>query len=657
MSALNFIKLGWLLVIAILSPLVALPISELARPVLELFFGAKSGHLPGFLERSALTACLLATTFVRPGFIDSYVGVSPRVSLIISGFWAVGGTVLWLGLLFFTGTLPSLDRGYSLTHVATHGLLSLSAVVLFQASKVILGALAALTVLWIWLDTPGLPNISTGRGNASTTLRELWSAISNPPYVTLLAFIASALIGHVFARLVLRRYISGNGGLVGDLAGVAVWIVGTLATWILFLYFLGALDVPRWLPFALGIVMGLAGAIQALGLVSQREGGIKAALYDPSLAASADAQAELIAGQGTAGSRSNRRAWIISYTGVSNEPRVLRQCEALIGAGWDVVVCGYDGHSARPEAWTFIRLPKSAPFSNSGVLLSSIVQRFGSFVLVQLYRSNGKPAWAARLVHETTPLWWHTREQLLHVAKAHPELKADLVVGHDYHTCDAAYAVAKFYGAKFSADIHEYAPGQYFNDPEWVIKQRPVAIGVQRYYLERADLVTVVCQGIADLLAQENKLKVPPVTIRSVPFKSVQPFRPVGAQLQVLYHGDLSTRREIYTLIESMKLWRKDIDLLLRGAGDPAYIAELKRQIQRHNLVDRVRFEPPVPFSEIISAANMSDIGFFSFKGDSPRFASRCRTSSSNISWPVSACVLAIRLRFPMLCGSTSAAS
>ena len=68
-----------------------------------------------------------------------------------------------------------------------------------------------------------------------------------------------------------------------------------------------------------------------------------------------------------------------------------------------------------------------------------------------------------------------------------------------------------------------------------------------------------------------------------------------------------------------MRHWRDDIDLLLRGSGDPAYISDLKRQISRLNLEDRVRFVPAVPFSEIIPSANKSDIGFFSFRGDSPQ--------------------------------------
>src|SRR5262249_10626585 len=154
--------------------------------------------------------------------------------------------------------------------------------------------------------------------------------------------------------------------------------------------------------------------------------------------------------------------------------------------------------------------------------------------------------------------------------------------------------------------------------PHWVKWQRPIAVSVQRHYLARADVVTVVCQGIADEIAKSNKLKRPLVTIRSLPFRAVQQFRPVARRINVLYHGDLSPRREIHTMLQSMPLWHENIDVVLRGEGDPAYIGELRRQIGRLKLEERVRFEPPVPFDQIIPQANKSDIGFFSFAGDSP---------------------------------------
>lgn len=74
--------------------------------------------------------------------------------------------------------------------------------------------------------------------------------------------------------------------------------------------------------------------------------------------------------------KSNKCAWVISFTPVVNEPRVLRQTEALVEDGWSVVVVGYEGHSKRPDNWNYIQISKkkvqvfSVLFLNSNTLLA-----------------------------------------------------------------------------------------------------------------------------------------------------------------------------------------------------------------------------------------------------------------------------------------------
>jgi glycosyltransferase involved in cell wall biosynthesis len=462
-----------------------------------------------------------------------------------------------------------------------------------RSAQQVWAALVALLLIFVWQGPPRIP--------------ALFSELATPQFIRPLTFMIAAIL----AAMLPGARLSSGMNITGRIVHLTAWIVSTHVLWMLILFASGMADLPRWLPIATAAVMGFF-VVVPLAFASLRDGRLIDGLYG-----APGNKAELI--RSAAGERrARRRAWVISYTGVANEPRVLRQCEALLADGWDLVVCGYEGHSSRPVDWNFIRLPTTESLNSYTHKLFYGLQTLGRILLIY-----GRPAalfqWAARVVHGTTPLWFHTKRELVALARAHPELKADLVISHDYHAADVGFAVAQAYGAKFSIDVHEYAAGQYFNDPHWVKWERPVAIGVQRYYLARADVVTVVCQGIADLLAKDNHLQREPITIRSVPFKSVQPFRPVGSRIEVLYHGDLSVRREIHALIESMRHWRENIDLRLRGSGDPAYIADLKRQIVRLNLEKRVRFEPPVPFSEIIPAANRSDIGFFSFKGDSPQ--------------------------------------
>lgn len=306
-----------------------------------------------------------------------------------------------------------------------------------------------------------------------------------------------------------------------------------------------------------------------------------------------------------------RIAWIISYTGVSNEPRVIRQSQALLADGWRLVVCGYDGHSPRPAEWTYLRLPAEDPYRWKFRVALHATARIGA--LIAALAPAPLSRLGAMLHHFCTPNWMHTRHSVAAVAAANPDLKPDLVLCNDYFTCSTGYPLARRYGARFAVDCHEYAAEQNAHDVTWTRWTKPCVVGVQDHYLRRADVVSTVCQGIAELLDRDHELKRPALVVRSVPMKQTQPFRPAGERIKVLYHGGLWPVRQLHVAIESMPLWRQEFDLVLRGEGDAPYIAELKSLAERHGVEKRVFIEPAVPFADIVPAANRADIGYFSY--------------------------------------------
>lgn len=313
-----------------------------------------------------------------------------------------------------------------------------------------------------------------------------------------------------------------------------------------------------------------------------------------------------------------RRAWIISYTGVSNEPRVLRQCQALSGDGWEVVVCGFEGHSKMPDNWIFVRLPSASPLPRDVQILFAVLSRVARFLLFK-WGNNSFIRPLAHVAHATNPWWFHINKSLRDLARQNPHLKAELVVSHDYHTSNVGYAIAQIFGAKFSIDVHEYAREQYSNNLQWVRHSQPTIIHIQDYYLARSDTTTVVCDGIGNLLVQETPIKTPLTVVRNVPFKQIQSFRPTSNRIQVLYHGDLSASREIHTAIESVPLWRPEFSLVLRGSGSGAYMDQLHNLVKKLKIEDRIFFEPSVAFNQIVPTANLADIGFFSYAAYSPQ--------------------------------------
>ena len=331
-----------------------------------------------------------------------------------------------------------------------------------------------------------------------------------------------------------------------------------------------------------------------------------------------------------------RTAWIISYTPVCKEPRVVRQASALHDAGWRVVVFGFNGPSTCLDWWNHVPLPESHEFKRPNWRPAVHMQVFFEKLMVLLRRTAMAmlcvmPGFLRRTlarIHESLIESFECRRATIRnfadvVTRNHPEQKPSLVLCHDYFTADIGWQMARRFDARMAIDCHEYAPGQYMQDPLWVKWHRPRVIALQQYYLSRADAVTTVCEGIAELLNAEYKLKRSVRVVRSVPFFVEQPFRPAGDTVTVMYHGEIYASRGLHFAVRSLPLWRPEFRLVLRGYSDPTYVEELRRIADELGVADRLSIEPPVAFHEIVPAANRADIGYFVHQDISPqrRFA------------------------------------
>lgn len=313
-------------------------------------------------------------------------------------------------------------------------------------------------------------------------------------------------------------------------------------------------------------------------------------------------------------------AWIISYTPVSKEPRVIRQARALEEEGWRVVVLGLSGKIPCPAAWHFVALSETyAPASRRGFALARL---FGMFV-AKYGGGNFLKSVGARIHYAATPSFRVREREILSFFHQRPDYRPDLVLCHDYFTTKVALDIARLAKAKVSVDCHEYALGQYLHNPYWLKWQQPVVRALQDNLYARVDGVTTVCQGIADLIGHDHPLRRPARVVRSVPFYTPQPFRMTGEVITVLYHGEIFPTRALHIAVLSMRLWRPEFRLVLRGYSDPAYVEELWQIAAEAGVSERLEIQPPVPFDQIVSAANQADVGYFVHLDVSPqrRFA------------------------------------
>jgi glycosyltransferase involved in cell wall biosynthesis len=292
-----------------------------------------------------------------------------------------------------------------------------------------------------------------------------------------------------------------------------------------------------------------------------------------------------------------KTACIISLTPVTDEPRVRRQSQALHQAGWDVIVAGYKGRSPKPPYWKLIEIENICP-------TLSMMKRQGLWLKKKLCLAVEDFA--------EDYYWWSAGYAGMFERLAWVDgVRCDLAVSHDYFTAPIAARLASRCGVNFVLDCHEYAVEQYAHRLLWRLEERPWVWTLQRRFINRASVVTTVCEGISGMIQRDYRLSTAPLVVRSLPFYQSLPFRPVGTPIVVLYHGNLSPQRGLEVTVKSVALWRPEFRLLLRGPGSERYLGYLRLLAERHGVSHRVSIEPPVPFPDIIPAANHADIGFF----------------------------------------------
>jgi len=543
---------------------------------------------------------LLAGLCVLPRRLSPLAAEGLAATVASTIAWVLAGASIWATYHYFIGN-PKPEGVWALrSTAAAQALLALAGFLLIELLSIRrLPVLATIACLPLFLVAFPTTADASAVGAAGHLTAGLFLLVNLATYGVLMA-----------------QYRFDGYSLALYSLAVLQWIGAALVGWILVLSVAGVADrVPTWLPIATALLQACLTIGLPIGLLAAG-GRMSLARLFYNQAAAKDAAGATTVLRNTAGGK--RTAWILSYTGVSDEPRVRRQADALINSGWDVVVCGFDGHSPRPEQWTYIRLPQSDRFSPRTLQLFSFLRGAGTIIAVYA-RPKAVGTAGALLSHWCTPNWLNIKVSLLQIARQEADLKPDLVITNDYYTCDVAYAICRIFGAKFVVDSHEYAVEQSSHDPHWVKWSQPVVHAVEAHYLARADLVTTVCEGIADLLNADHRLRRPALVIRSVPLSRPQPFRPTGERIKVLYHGNIWHIRQLHSAIESMRQWRPEFDLVLRGDSDPAYLAELRRLVVRYGLEDRVLFEAPVPFERIILEANKADIGYFSYDNFSPQ--------------------------------------
>jgi glycosyltransferase involved in cell wall biosynthesis len=301
------------------------------------------------------------------------------------------------------------------------------------------------------------------------------------------------------------------------------------------------------------------------------------------------------------------RIGLISDSVIANDPRLHRQGDALIAAGFNVVAVG-QGRTQGGEAnfpamdWP-VRAIKPAPASAPN--LARKARRLADVVLQRL-----SPAHAY-------DVYWRLNPHHRALAEAAEDVPVDLWLANDWTSLPVVMDIQRRHGTPFAYDTHELAFDEYAQSLRWRLSMRPVIAAIESEGLRSARFVTCVSYGIAVRLQKFYRLSRHPHVIRNTPRFETGALRRTGPDVSVLYHGVIVPGRALEVSIASVALWRPEFSLTLRGPGEAAYLESLQALAQRLGVGDRVHFAPPVPMTALVEQARVHDVGLFAIKGHS----------------------------------------
>jgi hypothetical protein len=179
----------------------------------------------------------------------------------------------------------------------------------------------------------------------------------------------------------------------------------------------------------------------------------------------------------------------------------------------------------------------------------------------------------------------------------------DVVIANDVDPVPLANRLAPTHGVL--VDLHEFAPRQYDDRPEWMRKVAPYHEWLVRRHVTEAAVTVTVSEGIA---AAYREYGLDPVLVRSAAmFADVSP-ADVAEPIRHVHSGGAARSRLLETMIEATIRSRSNVtlDLYLVADHDRAYVAELEAMAATS---DRVRINDAVAFEQLVPTLNHFDVG------------------------------------------------
>lgn len=306
-----------------------------------------------------------------------------------------------------------------------------------------------------------------------------------------------------------------------------------------------------------------------------------------------------------------RRICIVTTAVICDNPRVVKEADALAEAGHSVRVVSFAPRTAdvalRNDAtmqgrrWR-LETVRTSPGGTLATLrwgLMSVLQRVARWLVG---RGVGNVLVADLAISK------HARS-LLSRALTEP---ADLVIAHHAAALPAASRAAKALSARLAFDAEDLHAGELPDRPEFALERRIITLAESRY-LPQCDRITASAPGIAEELANRYRI-VRPVTILNVfPSTDELPAANVPAEDATVslywFSQVIGLDRGLQDVLRAMALTRRRTELHLRGALSPDVSETLVQLARSLGVESRLHFHQVAPPPELIALAAEHDIG------------------------------------------------
>lgn len=279
-----------------------------------------------------------------------------------------------------------------------------------------------------------------------------------------------------------------------------------------------------------------------------------------------------------------RRAFIISFSDLSRDPRIYRQLCALQNS-YEISAAGLHRPPDQLATGEFYDLNYKA---------SPAWLRLALAIALKL----GFYDWA----------YWHLGKIRTASKKLENVINVnyDLIIANDIETLPLAVRIKG--KARLFIDAHEYAPEEHYHSKVWRFFYHKFLMYLCNTYLKEADRVFTVGPEIAKKYS--TSFNVPVEVIMNCPFyEELTPTAVDANDVKIIHHGGAIRSRRLELMIEAMEhtSTRFSLDFMLIPS-DPTYLDELKQKASSN---PRIRFIPPVPMPEIARFCNNYDIGLY----------------------------------------------